>query len=177
MFNSVNGTLTELTKKGINGEEAGVLARDVVLTRIQNEIRGIISDGLPGYDDRSRYISELGVKTERDGSISISEADFKEAFEREPMLFDVMINSIGRSDNPDVIVTSDSQVLKPKGGIYDFVAGTNGVGSTLGGVSISGGAIDNGNFKYAAVSGDVAGLKLEAPSTVTDAPADAEAGL
>ena len=169
MFNSVNGTLTELTKKGINGEEAGVLARDVVLTRIQKEIRGIISDGLPGYDDRSRYISELGVKTERDGSISISEADFKKAFEREPMLFDVMINSIGRSDNPDVIVTSDSQVLKPKGGIYDFVAGTNGVGSTLGGVSVSGGAIDNGNFKYAAVSGDVAGLKLEAPSTVTSA--------
>jgi flagellar hook-associated protein 2 len=169
MFNSVNGTLTELTKKGINGEEAGVLARDVVLTRIQKEIRGIISDGLPGYDDRSRYISELGVKTERDGSISISEADFKKAFEREPMLFDVMINSIGRSDNSDVIVTSDSQVLKPKGGIYDFVAGTDGVGSTLGGVSISGGTIDNGNLKYAAVSGDVAGLKLEAPSTVTSA--------
>jgi flagellar hook-associated protein 2 len=169
MFNSVNGTLTELTKKGINGEEAGVLARDVVLTRIQKEIRGIISDGLPGYDDRSRYISELGVKTERDGSISISEADFKKAFEREPMLFDVMINSIGRSDNSDVIVTSDSQVLKPKGGIYDFVAGTDGVGSTLGGVSISGGTIDNGNLKYAAVSGDVAGLKLEVPSTVTSA--------
>jgi flagellar hook-associated protein 2 len=169
MFNSVNGTLTELTKKGINGEEAGVLARDVVLTRIQKEIRGIISDGLPGYDDRSRYISELGVKTERDGSISISEADFKKAFEREPMLFDVMINSIGRSDNSDVIVTSDSEVLKPKGGIYDFVAGTDGVGSTLGGVSISGGTIDNGNLKYAAVSGDVAGLKLEVPSTVTSA--------
>ena len=169
MFNSVNGTITELTKKGINGEEAGVLARDVVLTRIQKEIRGIISDGLPGYDDRSRYISELGVKTERDGSISISEADFKKAFEREPMLFDVMINSIGRSDNSDVIVTSDSQVLKPKGGIYDFVAGTDGVGSTLGGVSISGGTIDNGNLKYAAVSGDVAGLKLEVPSTVTSA--------
>ena len=85
------------------------------------------------------------------------------------MLFDVMINSIGRSDNSDVIVTSDSQVLKPKGGIYDFVAGTDGVGSTLGGVSISGGTIDNGNLKYAAVSGDVAGLKLEVPSTVTSA--------
>ncbi|MDC3068150.1 flagellar filament capping protein FliD, partial [Paracoccaceae bacterium] len=169
MFNSVNGTLTELTKKGINGEEAGVLARDVVLTRIQREIRGIISDGLPGYDDRSRYISELGVKTERDGSISISETDFKKAFEKEPMLFDVMINSIGRSDNSDVIVTNDSDILKPKGGIYDFVAGSNGIGSTLGSEAISGGAIDNGNFKYAAVSGDVAGIKLEVPSTVSSA--------
>ncbi len=169
MFNSVNGTLTELTKKGINGEEAGVLARDVVLTRIQREIRGIISDGLPGYDDRPRYISELGVKTERDGSISISENEFKKAFQREPMLFDVMINSIGRSDNAAVIVTNESDILKPKGGIYNFVAGTNGIGSTLGGTSISGGLIDNGNFKYAAVSGDVAGLKLEVPSTVSSA--------
>ena len=169
MFNSVNGTLTELTKKGINGEEAGVLSRDVVLTRIQREIRGIISDGLPGYDDRPRYISELGVKTERDGSISISESEFKKAFQREPMLFDVMINSIGRSDNPAIIVSSDSDILKPKGGIYDFVAGTDGIGSTLGGIAISGGSIDNGNFKYAAVSGDVAGLKLEVPNTVSSA--------
>ena len=169
MFNSVNGTLTELTKKGINGEEAGVLSRDVVLTRIQREIRGIISDGLPGYDDRPRYISELGVKTERDGSISISESEFKKAFQREPMLFDVMINSIGRSDNSAIIVSSDSDILKPKGGIYDFVAGTDGIGSTLGGIAISGGSIDNGNFKYAAVSGDVAGLKLEVPNTVSSA--------
>ena len=46
IFNSVNGTLSELTKKGINGEEAGVLARDVVLSGIQRELRSLVTTGL-----------------------------------------------------------------------------------------------------------------------------------
>jgi flagellar hook-associated protein 2 len=170
IFNSVNGTLSELTKKGINGEEAGVLARDVVLSGIQRELRSLVTTGLPGFDDRTRYISELGIKTERDGSLSISESDFKKAFEREPLLFDVMINSIGRSDNPSVRVYNDSEYLRPKGGVYDFVAGsTDGVGATLGGASLSGGAVDNGNNRYAGVTGDIAGLKLEMPNNVSSA--------
>ena len=34
----------------------------------------------------------------RDGSI-ISESDFKKAFEKEPILFDVIVNSMATSDN------------------------------------------------------------------------------
>ncbi len=168
-FNSVNGTITQLTKRGINGEDAGPLARDVVISGIQREIRSLVTSGLQGYEDRPRYISELGVKTERDGSLSISEGDFKKAFQREPMLFDVMMNSIGRSDNPSVRVYNDSDVLKPKGGIYDFVAGANGENATINGSSISGGAIEGGKYRYAGVSGDIAGLKLESTGLVTSA--------
>ena len=166
VFNSANNAIKDLTRKGLNGEEAGVLARDSLLEGIQRELRNMISNGLDGYDDTTRYISELGVKTVRDGSISISEADFKKAFEREPMLFDVMINSIGRSDNPSVRVYSDSTILKPKGGIYDFVGGTD---ATLGGASISGGILSDGSYRYSGVSGDISGLKLEMPGTVTSA--------
>ena len=137
--------------------------------QIQREIRSLVTSGLPGYEDRPRYISELGVKSERDGSLSISEGDFKKAFQRDPMLFDVMMNSIGRSDNPSVRVYNDSDVLKPKGGIYDFVAGANGENATINGSSISGGAIEGGKYRYAGVSGDIAGLKLEATGLVTSA--------
>ncbi len=168
-FNSVNGTITNLTKRGVNGEDAGPLARDVVISSIQREIRSIVSSGLPGYEDRTRYISELGIKTERDGSLSISEADFKKAFEREPMLFDVMMNSIGSSDNPNVRVYNDSSVLKPKGGVYDFVSDTDGNNATLNGTSISGGPVGDGSFKYAGTSGDLAGLKLEMTGSVSSA--------
>jgi flagellar hook-associated protein 2 len=169
VFNGAHNTINELTKKGLNGEEAGALARDTLIEGIQRELRNMISNGLDGYDDTTRYISELGIKTERDGSISLSEADFKKAFEREPMLFDVMINSIGRSDNPSVRVYSDSTILKPKGGVYDFVGGTDGVGATLGGASISGGVIADGNYRYSGVTGDISGLKLEMPGTVGSA--------
>ena len=82
------------------------------------------------------------------------------------MLFDVMINSIGRSDNPSVRVYSDSTILKPKGGVYDFVGGTD---ATLGGASISGGVLTDGSYRYSGISGDISGLKLEMPGAVTSA--------
>ena len=70
------------------------------------------------------------------------------------MLFDVMMNSIGSSDNPNVRVYNDSSVLKPKGGVYDFVSDTDGNNATLNGSSISGGPVGDGSFKYAGTSGD-----------------------
>ena len=66
-------------------------------------------------------------------------------------------------------VYNDSEYLRPKE-VYDFVAGsTDGVGATLGGASLSGGAVDNGNNRYAGVTGDIAGLKLEMPNNVSSA--------
>ena len=49
----------------------------------QRNLRSIITSELPGYGAKGRYLSELGVKTMRDGSISLSEADFNKAFEKE----------------------------------------------------------------------------------------------
>ena len=80
-----------------------------------------------------------------------------------------MINSIGKSDNPSVKVYNDSDVLKPKGGIYEFAVSSDGTTATLGGATLSGGSVENGNNRYAGLSGDIAGLKLEMPSTVTSA--------
>ena len=36
-----------------------------------------MTTALPGFEDNPRYISELGIKTERDGSLSLSETDFQ----------------------------------------------------------------------------------------------------
>ena len=49
----------------------------------------------------------------------------------EPILFDVMMNSLGSSDNAMVKVTHESDVLQPKGGVYSFVADSGGGVPTL----------------------------------------------
>ena len=120
VFNSVNSTIDNLTNRGANGSEKGALARDVIVAGIKRNIRSIVTDALPGFEDNPRYISELGIKTERDGSLSLTEDNFKKKFKREPILFDVMVNSIARSSNPLVSVTHTSDILQPKGGIYSF---------------------------------------------------------
>ena len=53
---------------------------------IQRNLRSMINFRTPGYGESGRYFSELGVKTMRDGSLSLTESDFNKAFEREPIL-------------------------------------------------------------------------------------------
>ena len=169
MFNSVNSTIDELTNNGVDGSDKGALARDVVIAGIKRNIRSIVTDALPGFEDNPRYISELGIRTERDGSLSLTEDDFKENFSREPILFDVMVNSLARSSNPLVTVSHTSDILQPEGGVYDFSeSSVDGNNASLGGVSLSGGE-SNGIRDYAAVTGDTAGLRLQASGSAQTA--------
>ena len=168
MYNTVASTISNLTQTGIEGQEKGVLARDITVQSIQRSLRSIITSELPGFGDDGRYLSELGVKTMRDGSISISESDFNKAFEREPILFDVVVNSIASSDNPLVSASQSSSVLIPTPGAYDFIVGDDGT-ATLGGVSLSESTLSDGTKQYMSISGDTKGLKLNVSGSVSSA--------
>lgn len=168
MYNNISATITSLTQSGINGQEKGVLARDITVQSIQRSLRSIITSELPGYGDKGRYLSELGVKTMRDGSISLSEDDFNKAFEEEPILFDVVVNSIASSNNSLVSASQSSSVLIPAAGAYDFNVSDDG-SATLGGVSLSATTLADGTKQYLSISGDTKGLKLTVSGSVSSA--------
>ena len=169
MFNGAFSTLNALTKRGIDGEESGALAGDLTANTIKRKLRSLVSSELAGFGTSGRYLSELGIRTERDGSLSVTETDFKKAFEREPILFDVMLNSMASSDNPSVKVTHESDILQPKGGIYNFVGESDGNAATLNGVALSGSTLADGTKKYTAISGDGTGLRLSVSGSVSSA--------
>ena len=169
MFNGVYSTLNALTKRGIDGEESGALSGDLTANTIKRKLRSLVSSELPGFGTSGRYLSELGIRTERDGSLSVTEADFKKAFETEPILIDVMINSMASSDNPLVKVTHESDILQPKGGVYNFVGESGGNAATLNGVALSGSTLADGTKKYTAISGDGTGLRFEVSGSVSSA--------
>ena len=169
MFNGVYSTLNALTKRGTDGEESGALSRDLTANTIKRKLRSLVASELPGFGTSGRYLSELGIRTERDGSLSLTETDFKKAFEREPILFDVMLNSMASSDNPLIKVTHESDILQPKGGIYNFVGESGGNAATLNGVALSGSTLADGTKKYTAISGDGVGLRLEVAGSVNSA--------
>ena len=169
MFNGAFSTLNALTKRGIDGEESGALVGDLTANTIQRKLRSLVSSELAGFGAKGRYLSELGIRTERDGSLSVTETDFKKAFEREPILFDVMLNSMASSDNPSVKVTHESDILQPKGGIYNFVGESGGNAATLNGVALSGSTLADGTKNYTAISGDGTGLRLSVSGSVSSA--------
>ena len=46
---------------------------------ISNQIRKLTENSLVGFGSNSRYLSELGIQTKRDGTLLINEKSFKEA--------------------------------------------------------------------------------------------------
>ena len=167
-YNSIASTIAELTQSGVNGQERGVLSRDITVQSIQRNLRSMITSELPGYGDKGRYLSELGVKTMRDGSISLSESDFNKAFEKEPILFDVIVNSMATSDNALVAASQTSSILIPKAGTYNFVSNDDGT-ATLGGTLLSGSTLADGTKQFISTTGDTKGLKLTVSGTVSSA--------
>jgi len=167
-YNSVSSTIEQLTQNGVGGQEKGVLARDITVRSIQRNLRSIITSELPGYGDKGRYLSELGVKTMRDGTISLNETDFNKAFEKEPILFDVVVNSMATSDNALVAASHTSSVLIPKAGSYNFVTNDDGT-ATLGGTALSASTLSDGTKQYVSTTGDTKGLKLTVSGSVSNA--------
>ena len=72
-------------------------------------------------------------------------------------------------DNPLVKVTYESDILQPKGGVYNFVGESNGSSATLDGIAMDGSTLADGTTKYTATSGDVIGLRLEVSGSVSSA--------
>ena len=53
-YNGITSTLESLTSRGVNGEDKGVLARDLTVNSIQRNLRSIITSELPGYGAKGR---------------------------------------------------------------------------------------------------------------------------
>ena len=90
----------------------------MIVAGIKRNIRSIITDALPGFEDNPD-IFRTWYKTERDGRL-VYRRKLKKNFEREPFYL-MVVNSIARSDNPLVSVSHNSEILQPKGGVYSFI--------------------------------------------------------
>ena len=53
----------------------------------------------------SRYLSEIGIQTKRDGTLLINEKSFKEAVENDPTSYDAIFNSSITSNNTNLAVS------------------------------------------------------------------------
>ena len=49
---------------------------------ISNQIRKITETNIVGFGANSRYLSELGIQTKRDGTLLINERSFKEPLKK-----------------------------------------------------------------------------------------------
>ena len=159
-YNDVMVSLENLRVANDEDENSGILAGDSLLRSIQNDMRSANGTAINGYEGGPYYLSNLGVKTNRDGTLTFADADALErTFKSNPNSLLAFFKDQIVSDNADINPLRYS-ISDTTPGSYDVVV-SSGSG-TIGGVSAS-----VSGTTYSVSSGDPNGLALTITSSNT----------
>ena len=154
-INNMQTVLQTLSARGSQDTESGPLAGDPLLRSFQSRLRSITTTPLQGFADTPIYLTNFGIKTERDGSLTLDEESFKAAYAENPEQFAAIVSDRFFSDNDEIVVTMSGSDYTA--GVYEFVA-TDGDG-TLDGTASS--RIGNSYFVRA---GNGSGARIQTSS-------------
>lgn len=167
-LNTTRNSLNELTKTGSATSDAGPLSNDPVAEAVVKKLRTITTGALPGFGTSSLYLSNLGVRTNLDGTLSLTQSAFETALEADATTFDAIFNSTASSDN-EFLSVSKSASADIAAGTYAWTFDSSSGVATLAGTSLSSSSDDDGNTVYSPLSGDLLGVSVTPNQTVTSA--------
>lgn len=176
-INGLKTYLAEATQRGLNGAEPGPLAGDPTARAIQDRLRGLTTEPMAGYGGTPVFLSQLGVRTERDGTLTIDPEAFDRALAANPTALDAVFVSRYSSASPALDV-SGLRFAPPQPGRYGFdpaqpaLLSFDAAGAVSGTVALDKTTRD-GTTSYRAASGPAAGLVIRVaengePAGVTD---------
>ena len=119
---AVNETRTLLNNKTFRGsttEGAGELSDDPVIKSIKKQLNSLTSSQLTGFGANGVYLSNLGVRTEKDGLISINTTALENELKANPSSLDAIFNSM-YSSSSSLLSVSGGTSSKPVAGSYAF---------------------------------------------------------
>jgi flagellar hook-associated protein 2 len=160
-INANRTMLNEATKRGVNGAEPGPFAGDITLNGIKSRLASITTNPIYGFSANPIYLSDLGVRTELDGSISLNEDDFKAAFEADSTQYRAVFRSSVITGNSGITATKTSYAnLTP--GVYDAVYDSSADTMTVDGVTFITSNSSSDYTKFYSSTGTFGGLSLNA---------------
>ena len=171
LVDQVNATLTKLSDvsaRAVNGATAGVLAGDRVVEKLKSDLRSLIAGPLTGFGDTPVFLSDLGVQSQRDGSLRLNSYDFEKAFAASPAKFDAAFNDRLSSTSDGVEVTGLLSATAAPANLTltrDMATGK----AKLGDHNTIGFSPETGRMRYTVLDGPYSGLMIDMPDTATEA--------
>jgi len=167
-INKARTSLNNLTKQGSETVEAGPLYNNVIVNSIKDKLISLTTGEIKGFGNDSLYLSELGVRTQRDGTLSIDESIFNSQLSLNSTVFDSIFNTMFSSSSPYLNVTASASTSDPEPGAYGFVY--DGTTAKLNGLEMTSGSDADGNTYYLSkATSDLGGIKLQPTQTVNSA--------
>ena len=118
-INTVKKFLKTETQRGLNGAEPGSLAGDVTAAAILRELSGLTTTPITGYGSTDYYLANLGVRTERDGTLSLDTSAFDKAVLADPTVADIIFSSKYSATDANLSVSGLTN-YPPEPGSYSF---------------------------------------------------------
>jgi flagellar hook-associated protein 2 len=173
-YNELNTLLSNATAAGVNGQ-GGPLRGDISIRDMRRQLSQLTSTVLNSRGS-IRTLAEIGVRTNRDGSLSLNAAQLKEALQNNPGDVEALFNPTQYTSDPLLVITSAMGKVKP--GTYAF---TNVV-PEAGGVAASGeidgiAAIGSGSFLIAPPSSAAAGMAVQVKGALASVTVTIDPGL
>lgn len=168
-FNEFLGIADDL--KGFNEEteEYGSLQRDPVLRSLLSQMKTMISSEVPGIQDGFTALTNVGIRTELDGTISIDEETFSTAFSENFEFVQELFAPNAQSSSDKVVVTGYSDATKA--GSYDVIITQEPEKGSVAGVAPAGTLLAD-IAAFSPTSGTLTGIAPTIPLDISAATAD-----
>ena len=157
-LNTTGAMLREASKRGINGASSGPLVSDPTVAALKRSFAALTTTPLEGFGDDAVYLSNLGVRTERDGSLSFDSKVFQATMASNPAQYRAVFQSLNQTSSEGVNVALASYAAPPTGA-YAFEYNSDGTAS-LNGEALIARTDDDGVPAFYRITGDFAGVSL-----------------
>ena len=160
-MNALKSYLNTATQRGFNGAEAGPLAGDIAAQSVLGKIRGITTQSIPGFGTEPVYLAELGIMTERDGTLSLDEDRFEQVMEDNPDIAQALFATQFGADQSGLSITGLS-FAPPKPGNYalEYDPSTSPATAVLNGASMNVSSDAQGRPVLSSSDGDTYGMRI-----------------
>lgn len=174
-YNALMATLNDLTKPATGKDPAGPLKGDAGMRTLRNQLQRITSTVLASGGTYST-LAEIGVATQRDGTLVVDKARLDAAMTADPDSVEALFNPGQTSSNPLIKITSAYGRAKP--GTYTVTNLVPGDINTPASGQIAGkDAIGAANRLVASVTSPASGLVIEPQGAVASATITVDLGL
>lgn len=147
----------------------GSLANDGLAKSLLSQIRSVIASSIPGLEDSNfTSLTNIGIRTELDGTLSIDEDDFSDAFENNFEDVQKLLAPFTDSSTNDISINSFGD--NTEAGAYDVVVTTNPTRGVYNGAAFAGDLDTNGETYEFVIA--VNGTTSETITIPTDVYAD-----
>ena len=174
-YNELAGMIADATAAGVDGE-AGALRGDLGVREMQRQLSQLSTMKLSTVGDGPHTLAELGVRTNRDGTLSVNSSQLQSMLQSDPDGVEALFNPTQYSSSPFLSIESAMGRVKP--GVYTVTNVVPEAGAVPASGKIDGlDALRSGPFLIAPVASKAAGLMLGVSGAVASATITVDSGL